>query len=361
VATQPGPSRRKFGVATCLDAGRPGTRCVPAIFGTTCRLYRCYPVIMKLGWVYHERYLEHDTGKFHPERPDRLRAIVKHFRETKLADELTPIEASPADVKAIERIHDPMYVASVKAACENRTRQLDGDTTVCPASYDVALLASGGVLNACEQVLAGDFKRAFCTVRPPGHHAEHDKAMGFCLFNNIAVAAHHCTREDGIERVAVVDFDVHHGNGTQHTFEERADVLFISIHQDPRTLYPGTGFAHETGRGKGDGFTLNVPMTAGDGDAAYRAAFEKLIIPKLYDYRPQVLLISAGFDAAKEDPLAQIELTPDGFTMMTQQLVTVANEHCDGRIVSVLEGGYDLGALARCAEAHARALMEEAP
>ncbi|MBI1372015.1 MAG: histone deacetylase [Phycisphaera sp.] len=313
---------------------------------------------MNVGWLYNDRYLEHDTGKFHPERPDRLRAIVSHFRETMLADALTPIDATPVDVKLVECVHDPLYVASVREACAHRVRNLDGDTLVCPASYDVALLATGGVINACQQVHGGKLKRAFCTVRPPGHHAEHDKAMGFCLFNNIAIAADWFTRQ-GVERVAIVDFDVHHGNGTQHILEERADVLFISIHQHPDTLYPGTGYADETGRGAGKGFTLNVPMPPRSGDNDYRQAFEAKILPKLDDYKPQMLLISAGFDAAREDPLAQIELTDAAFTWMTRQLAAVADRHGDGRVVSVLEGGYDLTALSRCAAAHVRALMGE--
>ncbi|MEE9212001.1 MAG: histone deacetylase, partial [Phycisphaeraceae bacterium] len=211
-----------------------------------------------------------------------------------------------------------------------------------------------------DQVSAGHVRNAFCAVRPPGHHAEHDRSMGFCIFNNVAIAAEHLIREHGLERVAIIDFDVHHGNGTQHIFEDRADVLYISIHEHPQHLYPGTGFASETGRGPGEGTTINLPVLPGAGDDVYRRLFRQRVIPALDDFSPQVLLISAGFDACKDDPLAHVELSAEGFGWMTQQLRDAAERHCGGRLISMLEGGYDLRSLAECVAVHVGGLLGDA-
>ncbi|MBI1368936.1 MAG: histone deacetylase [Planctomycetes bacterium] len=312
---------------------------------------------MSVGWFYHDDYLKHDTGQ-HPERPERLRAIVEHFEKSGLANELVRLTPTPIDPARLAAIHDADYIQRVAATCRSGVRHIDSmDTVICRASYDVALLAAGAAVDAADAVMHGEIERAFVTARPPGHHAEFDTAMGFCLFNNIALAADHLITHHKLERIAIVDFDVHHGNGTQHAFEYRNDVLFISIHQDPATLYPGSGFAREIGLRKGEGFTLNVPMPPGAGDREYQAAFEATILPRLDVFGPQVLLISAGFDAAAEDPLANIELTDAAFTWMTQQLVQIAERHCGGRVISLLEGGYNLAALARCAAAHTRALL----
>jgi acetoin utilization deacetylase AcuC-like enzyme len=311
---------------------------------------------MTTAWVRHDDYLMHDTGGSHPERPSRLTAVVDGLQEAGLADRLAALAPRPATVDEIAAIHDPGYIRQVEQACDRGDQRLDADTAVCAKSYRVALLAAGGVLAAADAVHAGVVQRAFCTVRPPGHHAERDRAMGFCLFNNVAIAAERFVR-NGLQRVAIVDFDVHHGNGTQHAFERRADVLFISIHEDPRHLYPGTGFAHETGLGPGEGFTLNVPMMPGAADGEYQQAFEHQVLPKLDAYRPQMILISAGFDAARGDPLAHIELTDKAFEWMTRRLVELADRHCAGKLLSVLEGGYNPRNLARCAAAHVKALM----
>jgi acetoin utilization deacetylase AcuC-like enzyme len=254
-------------------------------------------------------------------------------------------------------VHDPEYVNRLVHAFESGRRHLDPDTPINDISCDAALLASGGLWAACEAVLDGQVDRAFCAVRPPGHHAERDHAMGFCLINHVAVAADALIRQRGLKRVAIVDFDVHHGNGTQHIFEERADVLFISIHEDPTHLYPGTGYAHEIGRGPGEGFTLNVPMAPHTGDQEWLAAFDEKIIPKLDAFKPEFLLVSAGFDAARGDPLAHIELSTEGFGEIARRLVAVADRHCRGRIVSTLEGGYDLHSLSRGVNAHLEALL----
>jgi len=315
---------------------------------------------MAVGWIYHDDFLKHDTGPGHPERPRRLQAIVAAFEKAGLDRELVRIEPRACEPRSLYRIHTPGHVQRIEALCRQAPALADsGDTPVSRESYATALLATGGVLTAVEAIMSGRATRIFCTHRPPGHHAERDRAMGFCLFNHVAVAADYLTHAHHLQRVAVVDFDVHHGNGTQHSFEERADVLFISIHQDPRTLYPGTGFTHEIGRGPGEGFTLNVPMPPGSVDDDYRRAFDEKILPRLEEYRPQALLISAGFDAMAEDPLAAVELTEHAFDWMTRRLAELAERHCDGRILSVLEGGYDLAALGRSAVAHVAALAAE--
>ncbi|MDH3583700.1 MAG: histone deacetylase, partial [Phycisphaerae bacterium] len=302
----------------------------------------------RLGWVYHDDFLRHETTPGHPERPQRLQAVTDHLEAEGLVAHLHPLVFEAADVARICRLHTRSYVERVEHDCEAGVACLDsGDTPVCPESAQVARLASGGALAACDCVMSGEVDRAFCAMRPPGHHAERDRAMGFCLFNHVALAADHLVREHGLDRVAIVDFDVHHGNGTQHLLESRDDILFISVHQDPATLYPGTGFASETGTDRGQGFTLNIPMTPGSGDTEYARAFDEQVLPRLSAFAPQALLISAGFDAAAEDPLAHIELTPDGFAGMTRSLVQVAGDSADGRVISVLEGGYDLGALGR--------------
>ena len=317
------------------------------------------PTAMSTGWLYDDRFLKHDTGLGHPDRPDRLRAIVGHLTSTPLWQRLTPIKFSPADVSWIERLHDPAYVHRVRSACGSGQPWIDSpDSAVCRDSYEVALLAAGAVLAAVDSVIEGRVNNAFCAVRPPGHHAEADRSMGFCLFNNVAIGTQYAIAHHRLERVAIIDFDVHHGNGTQHLFENRRDVLFISLHQHPATLYPGSGYESEAGLGLGEGFTLNLPVPPGAGDEVYQALFEDRVLPALSELRPQVLFISAGFDAVREDPLANVELTPDAYAWMTQQLRVAAHQHCNDRIVSVLEGGYDLASLAHCVTCHIGALIE---
>ena len=314
---------------------------------------------MKIAWVYHEDFLAHDTGAGHPERADRLRALVDGLERAGLVGRMERLDFEPAGADEIAALHDLAYIRRAESACRRGERTLDSaDTAISEASYDVARLAVGGALAAADAVAGGEVERAFCAMRPPGHHAERDRAMGFCLFNSVALAADRLVRRHGLERAAIVDFDVHHGNGTQHLFERRADVLYISLHEDPRSLFPGTGYADETGEGPGEGFTLNIPMPPG-GDEEYKQAFKERVLPKLRDYRPEALLISAGFDAAAEDPLAHMELTEDAFAWMTDNLLGVADRFCAGRVVSLLEGGYDLDALVRCAAGHVASLLEE--
>jgi acetoin utilization deacetylase AcuC-like enzyme len=227
-----------------------------------------------------------------------------------------------------------------------------GDTPVSPISHEIALLSLGSALRAADAVMKNQVQRAFSAARPPGHHAEPQNAMGFCLFCNIAIAARYIQQIYGVEKIAIVDFDVHHGNGTQAAFEADPSVLFISLHQHPRTCYPGSGYAYEIGCDAGRGFTMNIPFDPGSDDDDYLRAIEQRVVPKLNEFRPQLLMISAGFDAHREDPLAQISLSDECFELMTRSLVAVANRHCDGKIVSILEGGYNLHALGRSVVRH---------
>lgn len=315
---------------------------------------------MSTGLIYSDRFLAHDTGQGHPERPDRLRAIVQRLKADGLWDRLTPLDFEAAGRSRLERLHSPKYVWRVFEACAHHLPYIDVvDSAICEDSADIAELAVGGVLRAVGAVMDGEVRNAFCAVRPPGHHAEADRSMGFCLFANVALAAEALLSDHGLERVAVVDFDVHHGNGTQHLLEERGDVLFVSIHGDPLSLYPGTGFEQEVGRGDGHGHTLNVTMRPGAGDEVYLDAFDTKVIPALRDFAPQFLLISAGFDAADGDPLADMRVTTAGFEAMTRRLLDVADEYAQGRVVSVLEGGYDLSALSAGVSAHIGVLLDK--
>ena len=327
-----------------------------------------------IGFCSTPRCVEHVTGPRHPERPDRIRAVHRAVRAAGLLDspdpfpdfelDLGPVRPAgfklveldppdPADVNRLYAVHTPEMVEHVRHVCELGGGVLDqGDTPVGRESYEVARLGVGALLRCCDAMMGGRVRRAFAAVRPPGHHAEPDRAMGFCLFSNVAVAARFLQRQHGVGRVSVVDFDVHHGNGTQAAFEEDPTVLFISLHQHPRTCYPGTGYEWETGRGAGEGTTINIPFPPGAGDDEYLAAFDGRVIPALDDYKPEVLLISAGFDAHREDPLAHVELSESCFEEMTRRLVGAAERHCGGRVVSALEGGYNLRALGRSVVRH---------
>ena len=232
---------------------------------------------------------------------------------------------------------------------------LDADTSMSPGSLGAAYLAAGGALAGVDAIMAGRVQHAFCAVRPPGHHAEADRAMGFCLFNNVAIAARYAQKRYGVQRVLIVDWDVHHGNGTQHSFESDASVLFFSTHQYPH--YPGTGRASECGRGAGEGLTINVPMEAGEGDDEYRAVFQKVLVPAADAFKPEFVIISAGFDAHRDDPLASMGLTEEGYADLTNIVAGIARQHCQGRLLSALEGGYNLTALAASVERHIQALV----
>ncbi len=309
------------------------------------------------AFIYHEDYLKHKTGYMHPEHEGRLIAIVTHLQRTDLWGRLLQIRPESADPKWILKVHTEEHLKFVREICESGASVLEqGDTHVCEDSYRVALLAAGGVFAGIDAVMSGKANSAFCAVRPPGHHAESSRAMGFCLFNNVAVGARYVQEQYGLERAAIIDWDVHHGNGTQEIFYEDPSVLYISTHQYP--YYPGTGGAEERGEGKGEGFTLNVPLKAGTTAEEYLRLFEGTVLPALEHYRPEFILISAGFDAHRADPLAGILLTEETYASITSAVKRLAEEFSQGRIVSVLEGGYDLTALPLCVEAHLRALGE---
>ncbi len=311
------------------------------------------------GYLYTPQYLAHDTGPHHPERPDRLRAIQDRLQKSGVLSLLEPIMSAPVDPEMLERVHSRSYIERLKLACERGERAIDSpDCPICRQTYDIALLAAGGVLRAVDAVMMGQVHNAFCAIRPPGHHAERTTAMGFCFFNNTAIAAEYLRSRHRLQRVAILDWDVHHCNGTQHHFEADPSVFVCSVHQDPRTLFPGTGYADETGIGEGAGFTLNLPMAPGSGDEDYRAAFQDHILPRLLEFEPEFLLLSVGFDPHRDDPLAQVRLSTGMFDWMTSQATAVAAATCGGRIVSILEGGYALSALADSVQVHVEALGE---
>jgi acetoin utilization deacetylase AcuC-like enzyme len=308
------------------------------------------------GLVYHSAYLEHDMGPGHPESPNRLRAIMQQLEQSSTMARLTKIEARKAEDEWLTQIHSPGYVLSLnRHAPTSGHVSLDADTSMSPGSLNAAYLAAGGVLAAVDAIMAQEVDHVFCAVRPPGHHAEAGRAMGFCLLNNVAIAARYVQKKYALARVLIVDWDVHHGNGTQHSFEDDASVLFFSTHQYPH--YPGTGRGSERGKGEGTGFTVNVPMEAGEGDEEYHTVFLKSLVPAADAFKPEFVIISAGFDAHKDDPLASMGLTEAGYTDLTNIVAGIAKRHAQGRIISSLEGGYNLTALARSVDAHINALL----
>ena len=296
---------------------------------------------MSLILISSDRFVEHQTPPGHPEGPERaevMEAVARRWRN-RGGEVVAPRQATH---EQLARVHDVDYLRRISETA-GRAVALDQDTYTSPESHETALLAAGAAIDAIERAMWGSHQTALALVRPPGHHAECDRAMGFCLYNNVAVAAAHA-RTIGAGRVAIVDFDVHHGNGTQHRFEDDPAVMYVSIHQWP--YYPGTGASDETGVGQGKGFTVNLPLEAGAADADYRLLFEEVVVPVLRQFKPDVLLVSAGFDAHERDPLASMRLTTASFGAMTSELRRVAEECCNGRMALVTEGGYDLRALA---------------
>jgi acetoin utilization deacetylase AcuC-like enzyme len=307
------------------------------------------------GLVFHPDYLRHDSGPNHPESKERLSALMEHLEKKGLLGRLKNIQPHPASVERIEAAHDSSYIKRVETMCEDGGGMLDPDTRVGPESYRIALLAAGGVMAAADGVMNGKVKNAFCAVRPPGHHAERTKAMGFCIFNNVAVGARYVQKKWGLGKVLIVDWDVHHGNGTQAAFYDDPNVLYFGVHQYP--FYPGSGSESEVGGGEGEGFTFNMPMCAGSGDLEYVEAFENIFYPLAAKFSPDFIFISAGFDGHQDDPLASISLSETGFEKLTQVIVKLASKSCEGRLVSVLEGGYNLKSLSASVEKHVRVLM----
>ncbi|MBI4651298.1 histone deacetylase [Candidatus Desantisbacteria bacterium] len=309
----------------------------------------------KTGFVYSPYYLEHNTGH-HPENPKRLQSIIKELKEKKIFEKLLHIDPYKATEQDISLAHDTDYAKEVWKKCVQKISNIDVDTVICEESYNVALMAVGGVMRGVDAVAGGEVENVFCAVRPPGHHAEKACGMGFCLFNNIAIGARYAQKKYGLKKILIVDWDAHHGNGTQNIFYSDPSVLYFSIHQFPH--YPGTGKKEETGTGEGKGFTVNVPVNAGISEEDFLKKFSEELIPHAKKFKPDLFMISAGFDSHFEDFLASLPLTDKGFAMMTEIVKNLAKESCNGKIVSVLEGGYNLKALARAAALHIEILMQ---
>ena len=310
--------------------------------------------------VYRDFYLRHNDLPTQVECPGRLRVIVSRLKDSGLLNQLYRIEAPPADLEWITQVHTPEYVERIRLACrwlkEGNTNVDTLDVSVTGRSFDVAVCAVGGVLSGVDAVMDGKVHNAFCAVRPPGHHAGPDKAMGFCLFNNVAIAARYLQRKYRLKRILIIDWDCHHGNGTQDIFYNDPDVFYFSTHQSP--FYPSSGFPGETGGPQAPGTKLNVPLQKGTGDEVVLKAYQDLLGPAARAFRPDFILISAGFDAARGDLLGGLTLSPQAYRDMTRFVKRLADDLCHGRIVSALEGGYSLKQLPDCVEAHVRALME---
>lgn len=302
-------------------------------------------------------FYRHDTGRGHPERPSRLDAALEGVSRAALSQQLVRETAPHSDTaRVIQKVHSPEYERELEEAVRGSDRYFHStDNPISPATFDAATAAVATALTAAENIwLRGEADRAFVVARPPGHHAERTAAMGFCFFNTIACVAEWLREQEGIERVFIFDFDVHHGNGTQHLFEDRDDVFYASIHRFP--FYPGTGAAGEIGVGQGRGFTLNVPLDAGQGDSAFLGATEEQIVGAIDDYRPQAILLSSGFDAHRRDPLGGMNVTEAAYGELTKRIVEAADRWCSGRVLSLLEGGYDLEGLAASVDEHLRAM-----
>jgi len=309
------------------------------------------------GLLYSGDYARHLTRPMHPEKPERVRYAYEHLKKQAFFETLSPLNPSQAETKWIHEIHSPAYVEHVKNTCLNGNPVIDSlDTEISHDSYEVACLAVGGALALVDGVMSGKIQNGLGLIRPPGHHAEKEMALGFCLFNNVAIAARYIQKKYRLKRILIVDWDVHHGNGTQNVFYEDPSVFYFSVHQYP--FYPGTGASEEEGKREGWGTTLNVPLPAGCGDKEYREVFRKVLCPRAVEFSPEFILISAGFDAHQNDPLGHMNVTTEGYREMTEAVKSIAEECASGRIVSLLEGGYDLQALAESVQVHLEVLMD---
>ncbi len=310
----------------------------------------------RTGFVTSPAFLQHDTGPGHPERPGRLQAVHERIGAAGLLDELDVLQAAPVDLSWIDAVHAPGHSTGIREAIEGGTSSFDGDTLVSAGSWDAALRAAGGALQAADRIMAGQWSNAFVAARPPGHHAEASRVMGYCLFNNVVITARYLQKHHGLERIAILDWDVHHGNGTQHLTEDDPTIHFTSLHQFPH--YPGTGAAGECGHGDGAGSVVNCPMEAGDGDDEYLRVFDARALTAIESFDPEFILISAGFDPHLRDPLSATRVSAEGFRRMSLGITDLARTRCSGKVLSLLEGGYDLLGLAESVEAHISTLLE---
>ena len=312
----------------------------------------------KTGFLYDQRYLLHDTGPYHPEVPERLLAIYQGIEEGGLIPKLRMISAVRAELKWVEAVHSVGYIRRFEEVCFSGQRTIDSpDNRMCTETFETALLAVGGVLRTVDLVMQGEIDNAFCAVRPPGHHAEVSEAMGFCYFNNIAVAARYLQQQWKISRVGIVDFDVHHGNGTQHIFEKDPSVFYYSIHQHPSFAYPGTGREFEKGSVDGYGFTKNTPVLPGQGDEEYRFYLKRDLVPAFDLFKPDIILVSSGFDGHMDDDMSDVKLSSDAFSWIMETIFQLAETYSKGKLISILEGGYSLKRLPELARNHVQILM----
>ena len=312
----------------------------------------------KTGFLYDQRYLLHDTGPYHPEVPERLQAIYQGIESGGLLPKLNVVNAVRGDLKWVEMVHHSSYIRRFEEVCFSCQPTLDSpDNRMCTETYETALLAVGGILKVADMLMEDQIDNAFCAVRPPGHHAEATEAMGFCYFNNIAIAARYLQKQWKITKVGIVDFDVHHGNGTQHIFEKDSTVFYYSIHQHPSFAYPGTGREFEKGTVDGHGFTKNTPVLPGQGDEEYQHYIKRDLLPAFENFRPEVILVSTGFDAHKDDEMSDVNLSTEAFTWMMERVVEMADKYCGGRVISILEGGYSLKRLPELAKNHVQVLL----